>query len=95
MKVNKRNMIAGDRGPRKQPRRAGPFAYPYPHGGYDARAYDYPLPYTSAEIGRFGRFDYVRLSELSRFSSDRSARVQRQQAGEQRAASGATRDRPR
>ncbi|HEX5768592.1 MAG TPA: hypothetical protein VFX94_10190 [Burkholderiales bacterium] len=47
----------------------GPFAYPYPHGGFDPRAYDYPLPYSSAEIGRFGRFDYVKLGELSRFAS--------------------------
>lgn len=47
----------------------GPYAYPYPHGGFDPRAYDYPLPYSSAEIGRFGRYDYVKLGELSRFAN--------------------------
>jgi sporulation protein YlmC with PRC-barrel domain len=62
----------------------GAYAYPYPRGGYDPRADEFPLPYTMAQLARYGRFDYVRLGELSRFSSERSSRAERQQAQSKR-----------
>jgi uncharacterized protein YrrD len=73
----------------------GPYAYPYPRGGYDPRAHDYPMPYSSTELGKFERFDYVRLAQLSRLSSDRSGGAEREKAQARRqpstpAASGAT-----
>jgi sporulation protein YlmC with PRC-barrel domain len=62
--------------------------YAYPYAGYYPDRYAYPLPYASAEVGDYGRFDYVLLSQQSRYSDAGNERARAQQAKGSRQQSG-------
>jgi sporulation protein YlmC with PRC-barrel domain len=53
--------------------------YGYPYAGYYPGLV-YPLPYASAEVGDYARFDYVQLSQESQYSNAGNKRAQQQQA---------------
>lgn len=56
--------------------------YGYPYAGYYPGAYAYPLPYSTADVGRFQPFDYVAFAQTSDLAGDGNGRPGQASAGD-------------